>query len=502
MAELNAAIARARDSNFINAYDGARKDRTREDWLTSKLSPDAELAEDLETLRERSIDLAKSDPHAAGWARTWLNNVAGTGIAPNPAVAADDEAGISEEAAQRINRRLDRLWRDWAPLAGIGTPQHIYALQRLVARSLAVKGEAFVLWSDKARPGKPIPLALQVIHPARIETPPEQADNERLRLGIEYDADGDRLAYWVRTTHPGDTFDEATYERFTADRIWHVYEPEDEGQSRGVPRLTPSISRIKDGKELDDTLRIAYRVAACFAAFITSQATSPLQAAKAAASEIRGTRRIETLAPGIIRRLAAGEDVRFAAPSFPGDAYGTWHKANVRASATGAGSRYELFANDLSESSYSAARLALLLERLSWLCDQATMEWTFWQPLWKHFVGEAVMLDQVPGLSAEQFGRWPSLYTDCEWIPTSALGWIDPVKEVEATIRAIEANLTTHRRELAALGLDLDKVFAQRAREKQTADELGIAPPPKAGAAAPQQRDPSDRSDPPDPSDE
>ena len=53
-------------------------------------------------------------------------------------------------------------------------------------------------------------------------------------------------------------------------------------------------------------------------------------------------------------------------------------------------------------------------------------------------------------------------------------GWVDPVKEVEASKQAIAGNLSTLAEEAAGQGRDWEEIFMQRKRERDKASELDL----------------------------
>ena len=71
--------------------------------------------------------------------------------------------------------------------------------------------------------------------------------------------------------------------------------------------------------------------------------------------------------------------------------------------------------------------------------------------------------DRLPG------ARW----IGARWIG-GGWGWVDPVKEVEASKLAIDYGLSTYAEEAAGQGRDWEETFEQAAREKAKADELGL----------------------------
>ncbi|GAW85008.1 hypothetical protein bplSymb_SCF00208P028 [Bathymodiolus platifrons methanotrophic gill symbiont] len=69
-----------------------------------------------------------------------------------------------------------------------------------------------------------------------------------------------------------------------------------------------------------------------------------------------------------------------------------------------------------------------------------------------------------------------ALWTRCKWIGPGR-GWIDPVKEAQASKIRMEIGLSTLEDECAIQGLDWEEVLEQRAREQTKMQELGLPLP-------------------------
>ena len=66
--------------NMRRGYQGAVVTRLNSDWLSSQLSPDAEVRNSLRKLRDRSRELIRNNPYAKQVKRTTQLNIVGTGM--------------------------------------------------------------------------------------------------------------------------------------------------------------------------------------------------------------------------------------------------------------------------------------------------------------------------------------------------------------------------------------------------------------------------------------
>ena len=121
-------------------YDGARRDRLSEDWLTSGTSADAEIYTSLRTLRNRSRDLARNNDYARGILRAFVYNIVLTGIKLQAQVPKIRGEGLDE----KINDRIEKAWTEWGQDCDVTGYGNFAQLQQLVIKSFAESGEVFI----------------------------------------------------------------------------------------------------------------------------------------------------------------------------------------------------------------------------------------------------------------------------------------------------------------------------------------------------------------------
>ena len=86
----------------------------------------------------------------------------------------------------------------------------------------------------------------------------------------------------------------------------------------------------------------------------------------------------------------------------------------------------------------------------------------FCQPIWQLVIEEAYLRGEF---DAPDFYKYFHEYTRAAWIG-GGWGWVDPVKEVEASRKAIDYGLSTLAKEAAAQGDDWEENLDQLARER------------------------------------
>lgn len=327
-------------------YEAAAPGRRTSDWKTTSASANTEVAMASVTLRNRSRDLCRNNPHAKKAITTLVTNVVGSGIKPSIQIAGN-----------RYAKNIKAAWKAWAESTKCDFEgrKTFSGIQAMCARAVFESGECFVRQHiDKKN--APIPLRLQVLEADFLDITKDGLTTEGdgyIMQGIEFDSVGRRVAYWMYQVHPGENrlYRSMTSKRIPADEILHVYYAERPGQIRGVPVGTSAMLRLKSLDEYDDAELMRKKVAACFGAFVTDSA-DPLPGET---NELGGYP-VERLEPGMIEYLKPGKEVTFGNPP-PSDGYAEYSTTFLRSIAAGFGVTYEAMTGDLSGVNFSSGRM-------------------------------------------------------------------------------------------------------------------------------------------------
>lgn len=467
------------------AYRSGRGSRLRDDWSVSAGSMDQDLLMDLPTLRERSRELNRNDPHAAGITDTVVTNVVGTGIRPQSRVETTFMEGVSQAQVLDFQKRAERSWQKWIPFADAQDRMDFYEIQALVVRQILENGEALVMplmLKDQRRP-RPYMLSLDIIEADRLGYPlTADADQKRtIRSGVEIGERGEPVAYWIRKTHPGDyrwsykVRDHNAFVRYSAfndmgrPNILHLYWMKRPGQTRGVPFFAPVMSYFKDMASYLEAELVAARVAACFAAIIKKTDVYTQNIAAPAETNTKG-QRLQGIEPGMFEYLQPGEEITQINPNRPGNNFEPFVERYLRDISASLGLCYETVSKDFSKTNYSSARASMLEAFRFFKSWQSWISRKLCQPTWEMFLEEAYLSGDLP---AVPFYQYRQDWTKAQWIAPGR-GWVDPTKEVEASRSAIEGHISTLADEAAQAGRDWEEVLEQRAREEAKRKELGL----------------------------
>jgi lambda family phage portal protein len=143
----------------------------------------------------------------------------------------------------------------------------------------------------------------------------------------------------------------------------------------------------------------------------------------------------------------------------------------LRGMAAGVGISYENLSADYSQSNYSSSRLALLNDRDTYRALQSWVILNLHQPVYEAWLDMAVLSGR---LNLPIYELTPRRYQSVRWQPRG-WSWVDPQKEINATISAVGAGLTTLTDEIAKQGGDIEDLLKTRKRELDMASAYGLS---------------------------
>lgn len=466
-------------------------------WLSGGGDADADIVDQLYTLRNRSRDLYMGSPLATGALKTVRTNVVGSGLALNAQVDAKF-LGLTEEQAKEWEENTEREWRLWSESVNCDAErrQTFFQLQSLVLLSALMSGDVFVTMPVIPRKGCAYDLRIGLIEADRVCNPLNASTTANILGGIEVGTYGETVAYWVAKHHPGAiprigqdlqqewkrvlAFGTTTGRRNVLHIMADVERP---AQRRGVPMLAPVIEALKQLSRYSEAELMAAVVSGMFTVFVKSNTPdSPLGAGFNPALQVDKDPNAYEMGNGSIVALEEGEEVQIADPSRPNPNFDPFVIAICRQIGSALEIPYELLVKNFT-ASYSASRASLLE---AWKMFRMRREWlvgNFCQPIYEEWLTEAVLKGRVqaPGFFDDPAIR--AAWCGAEWFG-DAQGQLDPKKEAEAAKIRVDEGFSTREREAAELtGMKYDQIHAVRKREEamRRADGLSVTSPAQPG---------------------
>jgi lambda family phage portal protein len=465
------------------AYEAARIDRTTAPWVANSLSADRALYGEADRVRNRVRDLVRNNAYARGALDAIVANAVGCGITPKPAIKDNQPA----------NDAILEAWNRWCESADITGRLHFYEMQALALRECVEAGEMLLNKIDlQPDPVGGVPFALELIEAERIASETDvfrgranSANQAMIRRGVEVDATGKAVAYWLYPTNPNDLNQLGVYEaqRTSADTILHLYRQERIGQTRGISWLAPAVLRLRDLEMYLENELQASAVAACFAVAIktvdSGNSWGDLNTPEGQDSTDGNDDKLERLQPGIVSHLMPGEDISVINPMRPNAAADAFLAVMLRSIGVACGLSYELVSRDYSRANYSSIRTGSLEDQRRFRPMQKFLIWRLCQPVYRAWFRQAVLakeagqtgLDAFPSLA--EYIEAPEEWTRCNW-RAPGWEWVDPLKDVQAAAIEVKEGFRSRGDIIEANGGDLRETFTELSQENDLAEELGL----------------------------
>ncbi|MGL4404689.1 MAG: phage portal protein, partial [Notoacmeibacter sp.] len=335
-------------------------------------------------------------------------------------------------------------------------------VMQLIIETVPKDGEIFIRKIKGRAANNAYGFALQLIEADHIDENHNASlqNGNRIRMGIEYDIWNRPVAYHVSTRHPGDNYTTLGDDRFAVERIpaadmIHLYSVERPSQSRGVPWLITAMRRLNMLGGYEEAELVAAREAASKMGFYKQ--TDGAELTQFAQDENGFL--IREVEAGQNELLPQGIDFVPYDPQHPTAAFGDYVKCVLRGAASGLGVSYNSLANDLQGVNFSSIRQGVLEERELWKLLQTWMIEHFCTDIFEEWLLMSLTTQKIP-LPLNKFDKFNSPV----WRPRG-WQWVDPLKDIKASIEGINAGLSTAQDVAGQQGNDIEDVYAQLAAE-------------------------------------
>lgn len=401
--------------------------------------------------------LEHNSPIARAVVSAWVSNVIGPGIKAQ-----------SLHKTPKLRAIMSAGFEAWGERADITGRVDLYAMQALAVQRMIVDGEVFVLMIN-TRDG----LRLKIVDAEQLDSGQsrELGGGRRIVQGIELDPDGRPVAYYI-FPQPLNIGIATPSVRIDAADVCHMMRLDHPFMVRGISWFAPCLTRMRDLDEAQDAQLTRQKIGALLTGFITDASGDGTAAAGFAADgeqAIDGTL-VGGLEPGVLKVLGDGRSITFSDPPEIGSEANEFMRMTLREVAAGVGLPYELLSGDLSQVNYSSIRSGMIEFRKK---VEAVQYGIIVYQLLRRVYERWVLTENLAG----RLGRPGQSISDLmavKWV-TPRREWIDPQKDAEAEISAINAGLMSRREAVASRGLDVEALDAEIAADRAREKALGLA---------------------------
>lgn len=466
-------MRRAQAMRLAAVYEAERSSRTfdRNKKRTTQ-GPNQATRTAPRNLREIARKFDMDNDIASGALDVLLANIIGTGVYPQPMVLTK-----GGEPHEEVNAALEGLHKRWRRLPEVTWTADELMAQRLACRTWLRDGEQLNQHIVGPLPSlthgsDEVPYSYELLEPDVLplhgEVQGSRASRNRVVAGVELNGWGRPVAFHIYKQHPGDLgfYDTGLLrlnietKRVPAERITHLKMAKRIGQVRGVSVFATVIKRLDDLQEIDESERVAARVAAAMAAVIVKG--DPLQYTPPDSEEGDYYRELD-LEPGmILDDLMPGEKVESIGSNRPNNALIPFRADQLRAFAGGVSATYSSVSKNYN-GTYSAQRQELVEGR------------GLYSPIWAQFVAASEVPKYRNFITAARMSGALRLPRDVDEktlfdavYTQPALPWIQPVQEAEGYKRLIELGVETRANVQRARGHNPRDIERQRKREQES----------------------------------
>lgn len=465
-------------------FQGANVTRLNSDWWRSPQSADSELRYALRNLRFRCRDLERNND----WFRKLLslfedNVVSSVGIRLQMKIYDQVQDPATKEIVRTLDSRscelIEAAWKEQCEGRNYTVTRKLsdIAADKLTMRSIVRDGD--ILHRKVRGYDNKFKYAIEILEADYLDDFYSDSrtlwNGNQVRMGVEVNEWKCPEAYWLLVNHPGDfnfgVENQAKRIRIEADEIIHPYVIERPEQSRGYPWGVAAMNRLNMLGGYEEAELVAARLAACKGGFYETDRPQIGDQAGGYQGELTDQRvPLEQMEPGINETLPIGMKFKPNDPQHPNANFPAFSQQQLRAAASSVGVSYVSLANDLTGVNFSSIRAGLLDERETYKGVQNFYIQDVKNPTFEDWL-EWVLMNGFLGITLrpKDFD-----YLNQKIFKARRWDWVDPLKDINAAITAIEGGLDTRSNVIGGRGGDYEDVMNELHYEKGFEENLDL----------------------------
>jgi lambda family phage portal protein len=476
----------------------------------------------LDVLRAQSWDLYRDNPSCRKIVRSLESKVIGKGMHPESLATNSD--GTPNTGFRELSMTLWESLQSGFDSRGMPGKGGLTmgCQQRLALRSAILSGDTLyrikpISQMEQERRNLPVAIVLQLVDSCRLASDSEiesgtiEQGNFLFR-GIEYNANSERVAYWIKNVSIAESaVTSAKATRIAVEKMGHLFIEEDIDQSRGVPWFSSAILRARRTDDLEYNVLTASAMASCVVAKYSKPTGAPKLGlnSNTTGDDLTDSdgNTVSKIQPGMVVNTGKDGSFDLMSPNQPNMNPEAFVQHLQRGTATAMpGTKGSTVTGDYRNSSFSSERSA---DNDCWPEIQILQEWfasQYCQPVWETILRTAILEGYFDGVvSMEEFQADPNRFSAAAWQGPVALS-INPKDDAAAAAARVRGGLSSLQMECAKVNVNWRDVLNDIAELYETAKEknippevianmMGIDPSVQAAAMAP---DPADTLDPAD----
>lgn len=430
------------------AYDATDRSRLRKKRTGLGGTGDKQLTErQLYELREICRDMGRNNPLVSGLLKIERNGVIGSGV--------KIEARTDEK---KLNDEIEAGWKEEMLDRPCDVTARFNFNQFLRKKYLSYRrdGDVATIFLDDE---------LQAVEGEQIGTPwgrnADDAKHFDVVNGIAYSKQNGRvIGYYIGKPDKYGYIKYANYEKYPADVVHLMFDPDRFSQSRGEPILTPSINWIDTLCDYIDAELVAAKVNACFTMFIAQKYPEVppgyTQGVSETGKDKEGYRQEKT-EPGQILYGEPGEEAAGIGQTRPSALFDPFTRRMLTLIGGPLCMPLMLITLDFQGATFMNARIAYQKVQEQWQAEQDLLVKPFVSRVWRWKLQRLIDTKQIKvknmnGLFQHEIfcQRWP---------------YVDPFKEAKADEQQLINGTTTRTEICARQGRDFTEVTDQLDKE-------------------------------------